>query len=336
MSYSRLDALKEMGIGAILNLSAEFPDLPDVQRAQGFDVFYLPIADEEAPEPGHLDEALAWLDEVLYLGKKAYIHCRHGIGRTGTVLNAYLLRKGLGHKRAGKTLKKLRSKPESFDQWWFIRKYGRKTGKLSIRQPRLESTRKVDLAPFLQDYGDLVVTTESVARAGTEARPRCGAQHSDCCHSIFSVALIEALLVAMEVDLELTSEERLKVIQQASDHYRMGRSAPPPAGIGGISSSEDRSLEVFSCPLLKEGACLLFDSRPLICRTFDLAPETKADLWEGTLDPGLERISRQVFFAYFSEFPAGELPRYTLSEVISGRYVQSFFEWVQQTSVGRR
>lgn len=332
MSYSRLDALKETGIGAILNLSAEFPDLPDIQRAQGFDVFYLPVVDEGVPEPELLDEALAWLDEVLYLGKKAYIHCRHGIGRTGTVLNAYLLRKGLGHKQAGKTLKKLRSKPESFDQWWFIRKYGRKAGKLSIRQPRLESQRKVDLAPFIQDYGDLVVMTESRVTAEPKGLARCGAEHVDCCHSVFSVTLIEALLVATEIDLELTSEERLKVMERAADFDRLGWNASGPDGKGGSSGANGHAYAGGDCPLLKAGKCLLFDSRPLVCRTFDLGPDMRTGLWEETLNPGLEEISRQVYFAYFSSFPLDVLPRYALSEVISGRYVQTFFDWMRRMS----
>lgn len=72
MSYVQMDALKELGVGAILNLCAEFPDLPDIQREYGFDVFYLPVHDEEAPELAEMEKALAWLDEAIYLGKKAY------------------------------------------------------------------------------------------------------------------------------------------------------------------------------------------------------------------------------------------------------------------------
>ena len=86
------------GIGAILNLCAEFCDLHSIEEKAGFEVWYLPIADEEAPDLQELEKALDWLDECLYLGKKVLVHCRFGIGRTGTVVNAYLLRKGLGHE----------------------------------------------------------------------------------------------------------------------------------------------------------------------------------------------------------------------------------------------
>lgn len=97
MSYLALDSLREQGVRAILNLCAEFTDLHDIEAASGFEVYHLPIPDEEAPDLAELEKALAWLDEAIYLGKKVLIHCRHGIGRTGTVLNAYLLRRGLGH-----------------------------------------------------------------------------------------------------------------------------------------------------------------------------------------------------------------------------------------------
>ncbi|MGQ9500375.1 MAG: protein-tyrosine phosphatase family protein [Dissulfurimicrobium sp.] len=49
-----------------------------------------------------MERALAWLDEAIYLGKKVLVHCRHGIGRTGTFVTAYLIRRGLGLKLAAK------------------------------------------------------------------------------------------------------------------------------------------------------------------------------------------------------------------------------------------
>lgn len=331
MSYARLDELKEMGVGAILNLCAEFPDLPDIQRSHDFDVFYLPIVDEGAPEPEELDKALAWLDEVLYLGKKAYIHCRHGIGRTGTVLNAYLLRRGLGHKLAAKTLKKLRSRPESFDQWWFLRKYGRKTGKLTVREPSLESKRQVDLAPFFQDYGDLVLKTESALKGGRGEPDRCGRDHTRCCRAIISVSLIEALFLASEMALDLTSEERSKVIGQAASFKRRGNDRDVSNDGTALQTNGFITPEA-ACPLLKDGACILFDNRPLTCRTFDMTAPVRTDIWGNVLTPGLEEISRQIYFAYFSRFPADDLPDFTLPEVISGRYVQIFFDWVIRTT----
>ncbi|NMC48971.1 MAG: dual specificity protein phosphatase family protein, partial [Desulfovibrio sp.] len=70
MTHEQLDSLKAQGIGAILNLCAEFCDLHDIEAQAGFEVYYLPIPDEEAPPLPELEKALAWLDEAVYLGRK--------------------------------------------------------------------------------------------------------------------------------------------------------------------------------------------------------------------------------------------------------------------------
>ncbi|MBA4358284.1 MAG: phosphatase, partial [Desulfovibrio sp.] len=125
MSYDALDFLRSQGVQGILNLCAEFTDLHNIETGHGFEVYHLPIEDEEAPDLAEMEKALDWLDEAIYLGKKVFIHCRHGIGRTGTVLNAYILRRGLGHRRAWLRLRTLRSQPANFLQWRMVRRYGK-------------------------------------------------------------------------------------------------------------------------------------------------------------------------------------------------------------------
>jgi len=110
MSYAELDAIKAIGIDAIVNLCAEFSDLHDIEKAFGFEVYYLPIWDEDIPEMEDMEKALAWLDEAIYLGKKVLVHCRHGIGRTGTFVTSYMIRKGLGLKAASKKFKPVQNK----------------------------------------------------------------------------------------------------------------------------------------------------------------------------------------------------------------------------------
>jgi len=52
-------------------------------------------------------KALAWLDEAIYLEKKVLIHCRLGIGRTGTFLRSYFIRRGFGSEPIEERLRSL-------------------------------------------------------------------------------------------------------------------------------------------------------------------------------------------------------------------------------------
>jgi len=321
MSYDDLDALKAQGIDAIMNLCAEFCDLHEIEKASGFEVYYLPVFDEETPELPELEKALAWLDESIYLGKKVLIHCRHGIGRTGTVLNAYLLRRGLGHKLADKTLKKLRSKPSNFRQWRTVRRYGKQAGRLTVRQPSLEFPQTVDLGPFLHDYQELArVAGEAVPK---NARGRCGAEHDRCCHTPVALTLIEAVHISTRINAGLSSEERMLLIERAV--AAAGKEPKVFMTPGGDHDTYCLLESEAICPLLVDGQCLLFAFRPLQCQTYDMEEGLKTALWRDRLHPALNRLSLEIFLALSAAFVTGDPPRFSLPDVVSGRYVQAFF-----------
>lgn len=326
MTREQLDSLKEQGIDAILNLCAEFCDLHDIEHEAGFEVYYLPIPDEEAPPLAELEKALAWLDEAVYLGRKVLIHCRHGIGRTGTVLNAYLLRRGLGHVMAARILRPLRSKPTNFNQWWTIRKYGRASGRLTIREPTLESKHLVDLGPFFYDYEGLCALAEEYA-PGAE---RCGREHVRCCATPVSLTFIEAVYLSHTLNVTLPSQTRLAAIGRAVETARREREAAT-GGPGAVQRGDFCLSDAGAmCPLQDGGSCLLFDYRPLQCRTFEIPAAAKAKLWE-TLEPAVTTLSRQAYFAFTSEMDDVP-PRFGLPDVVSGRYVQTFFHHLLKKS----
>lgn len=126
MSYDDLKQIKNRGVNTIINLCAEYCDLHQIEEKTGFEVYYMPILDEDAPDMEEMEKALDWLDEAIHAGKKVLVHCRFGIGRTGTFVTAHLVRKGFSLKAAGKKMKHTRSSPESYKQWKLLKKYVRK------------------------------------------------------------------------------------------------------------------------------------------------------------------------------------------------------------------
>jgi protein-tyrosine phosphatase/Fe-S-cluster containining protein len=332
MSHAQLESIANQGIDAILNLCGEFCDLHDIEREAGFEVHYLPLADEEAPDLIELEKALAWLDEAIYLGKKVLIHCRHGIGRTGTVLNSYLLRRGLGHKLAWRALKKLKSKPANFVQWRTVRKYGKQSGRLTVREPSLEFKRLVDLSPFFNDYDELVQRVDELAGQAPQGMA-CGLDHDQCCHTPVRLSLAEAVHLSHRINLELCCDERLAVIERAVETARAERRVA--ADLGQEQESLDYCISEAGavCPLLMGKACMLFEFRPLQCRAFGLDESRDGDLWSTLLTPALDKISGEIWFAYTGTMAEERLPLFSLPDVASGKFMERVFKLMLQLGV---
>ena len=85
-SHDDLAEMRWQGIDAIVNLCGEYCDLHEIQQDSGFEVYYLPIADECAPDMAEMEKAIEWVDEIIDQGKKVLVHCRFGIGRVSCAL----------------------------------------------------------------------------------------------------------------------------------------------------------------------------------------------------------------------------------------------------------
>ena len=123
----KLRALLEAGITFFLDLTEEiernvslkpYHTLLDEEAAKlGRKVQYrrIPIRDVEVPPPETMAKILTALDEALAAGKKVYVHCWGGVGRTGTVVGCYMVRHGMGGEAAIRKIAELRKGTP--DEW---------------------------------------------------------------------------------------------------------------------------------------------------------------------------------------------------------------------------
>ena len=137
-SHNDLSTIRAQGITAIVNLCTECYDLYDTEKKAGFDVYYVPIADEEAPTLEELEKALAWVADCIKAGKKVLVHCRFGIGRTGTFVAAYLMNKGHSLRAAIRLMKHTPSLPMSRKQWNLLDRYSEQLGVSRTGVPALQ------------------------------------------------------------------------------------------------------------------------------------------------------------------------------------------------------
>ena len=112
----RLDALIEAGFDTFIDLTRQGEIYPysEILREQsesyGAEARYyrFPIGDFGLPSPGQMQAILDQIDESLEAGRKVYLHCWGGIGRTGTTVGCYMVRHGLS---ADEALRQLA-------EWW--------------------------------------------------------------------------------------------------------------------------------------------------------------------------------------------------------------------------
>jgi hypothetical protein len=97
-----LDGFLETGFDTFIDLTRpnELPPyltiLQEQAQAYGVDIRYhrFAIGDFGLPTPELMKSTLDRIDASLQAGRKVYLHCWGGIGRTGTAVGCYLVRRG--------------------------------------------------------------------------------------------------------------------------------------------------------------------------------------------------------------------------------------------------
>lgn len=129
-SWDSLDAdledARSQNIGAIVSLT-ESP-LPAAKiREAGMRHLHLPVEDFTPPTTKQAMEFVRFVDAIKgELDKATLVHCRAGIGRTGTMLACYLVAKGAGADEAIERIRNLRpGSLETGDQERMVRDFER-------------------------------------------------------------------------------------------------------------------------------------------------------------------------------------------------------------------
>lgn len=137
----RIQQLIQCGISACFDLTregesglypyAEIFKEEGSQYLKSIEIHRFPITDFMSPKTETMVQILNQIDSSIQKEKTVYVHCRAGIGRTGTVVGAYLVRHGtdpetvvevIKHLRKDMSNKNVRS-PEADEQIEFIRNW---------------------------------------------------------------------------------------------------------------------------------------------------------------------------------------------------------------------
>jgi len=121
----------------------------------------------------------------------------------------------------------------------------------------LQDVEPAEVAPELAENA-LEFTDRMIVRGLSQSprseQPACAIHCTSCCHLHTTASVPEVILLAERVRVAIVPLEPLR--ENLSRHITQTT---------GLNANERRQLRL-PCPLLKDGMCLVYEARPLVCR----------------------------------------------------------------------
>jgi atypical dual specificity phosphatase len=126
MDREALERLRALGVCGLVNLTELRHDQTILAELEITET-HLPVPDLTPPSPDDIRTAIAVIDAAHASGLTVAVHCAAGLGRTGTVMAAWLVTQGLDADAAIARIRELRTGSiETDEQEDAVREFARR------------------------------------------------------------------------------------------------------------------------------------------------------------------------------------------------------------------